>query len=204
MSAIWFQPQCVNDWSFLTNGITTTRQLLIGEYFNFHRVLLVVILPPVNLYCHSNFHIVCISRPKTLWGQMTHICVSKLNIIGSDNGMSPGWRQAIIWTSAGILLMGPLGTNNEILIFIQENPFQNVVWIKVAILSQPHCVNDWSLLTNAMMMTRQLLTLRVFQLQGNFHKLLLVVILPIINLNCHFYFCIVCIVSPHHIKWNFN
>ena len=42
---------------------------------------------------------------------MTHICVVKLTIIGSDNGLSPGRRQAIIWTNAGILLIGPLGTN---------------------------------------------------------------------------------------------
>ena len=45
------------------------------------------------------------------WGRVTHICVGKLSIIGSDNGMSPGRRQAIIWTNAGILLIGPLGTN---------------------------------------------------------------------------------------------
>ena len=50
---------------------------------------------------------------------MTHICVSKLNIIGSDNGLLPGRRQAIIWTDAGILLIGSVGTNfNEILIVI--------------------------------------------------------------------------------------
>ena len=50
---------------------------------------------------------------------MTHICVSRLTIIGSDNGLSPGRRQAIIWTNAGILLIGPLGTNfSEILIEI--------------------------------------------------------------------------------------
>ena len=42
---------------------------------------------------------------------MTHICVSRLTITGSDNGLSPGRRQAIIWTNAGILLIGPLGTN---------------------------------------------------------------------------------------------
>ena len=30
-------------------------------------------------------------------------------IIGSDNGMLPGRRQAIIWTNAGILLIGHLG-----------------------------------------------------------------------------------------------
>ena len=39
--------------------------------------------------------------------------------IGSDNGLLPGRRQAIIWTSDGILLIGPLGTNfSEILIKI--------------------------------------------------------------------------------------
>ena len=45
------------------------------------------------------------------WGRMTHICVSNLIIIASDNGLSPGRRQAIIWTNAGISLIGPLGTN---------------------------------------------------------------------------------------------
>ena len=50
---------------------------------------------------------------------MTHICVSKLTSIGSDNGLSPGRRQAIIWTNAWILLIVPLGTNfSEILIKI--------------------------------------------------------------------------------------
>ena len=44
-------------------------------------------------------------------GRVTHICVSKLTIISSDNGLSPGRRQAIIWTNAGILLIGPLRTN---------------------------------------------------------------------------------------------
>ena len=55
----------------------------------------------------------------THWGRVTHICVSKQTISGSDNGLSPGRRQAIIWTNAGILLIGPLGTKfNEILIEI--------------------------------------------------------------------------------------
>ena len=46
----------------------------------------------------------------THWGQVTHICISKLIIIGSDNGLSPGRRQAIMWTNGGILLIGPLET----------------------------------------------------------------------------------------------
>ena len=45
-----------------------------------------------------------------------HICVGKLTIIGSDNGLSPGRRQAIISTNAGILLFSTLGANlSEIL-----------------------------------------------------------------------------------------
>ena len=48
-------------------------------------------------------------------GRVTHICVSKIIIIGSDNGLLPGRCQAIIWTNAEILLIGLLGTNfNEI------------------------------------------------------------------------------------------
>ena len=45
------------------------------------------------------------------WGRVNHICVSELTIIVPDNGLSPGRRQAIIWTNDGILLIGPLGTN---------------------------------------------------------------------------------------------
>ena len=45
----------------------------------------------------------------THWGRVTHICIGKLTITGSDNGLSPGRRQAIIWTNAGMLLIGPLG-----------------------------------------------------------------------------------------------
>ena len=48
------------------------------------------------------------------------ISVNKLATIGADNGLSPGRRQAIIWTNAGILLIGPLETNFiEIVIGIQ-------------------------------------------------------------------------------------
>ena len=63
----------------------------------------------------------------THWVRVTHICVSKPTTIGSDNGLSPGRRQAIIWTNAGILLIGPLGTNFiEISIGIQTFPFKKM------------------------------------------------------------------------------
>ena len=66
-------------------------------------------------------------RQSTHWGRMMHICVRKLTFIGWDNGLSPGRRQAIIWTNAGILLIWPLGTNfNEILIGIHTFSFKKM------------------------------------------------------------------------------
>ena len=63
----------------------------------------------------------------THWGRMMHICVGNLTIIVSDNGLSPYRRQAIIWTNAGILLIGPLGTNfSAILIRIQTFSFKKM------------------------------------------------------------------------------
>ena len=61
------------------------------------------------------------------WGRVMHICVSKQTIIGSDNGLSPGQRQAIIWTNAGILLIGTLGTNfGEIFIEVRIFSFKKI------------------------------------------------------------------------------
>ena len=70
-----------------------------------------------------------------------HICISKLTIIGSDNGLSPWRRQAIIWTNAWILLIGPLGTN-FIEIFITIYTF-SLKKMHVKMLSgkwQPFCL----------------------------------------------------------------
>ena len=69
------------------------------------------------MYIHRETYINHKETHITHWGRVTHIWVGKLTIIGSDNGLSPGRRQAIIWTNAGLLLIGPLGTNfSEILI----------------------------------------------------------------------------------------
>ena len=91
----------------------------------------------------------CSGRDELTHGaRVTHICVSKLTIIGSDNGLSHGRRQAIIWTKAGILLIGPLGTNFiEILIGIQTFSrkctwrchLQNGVhFVSASMCQQPH------------------------------------------------------------------
>ena len=72
---------------------------------------------------------------------MTHICVGKLTIIGSDNGLSPDWRQAIIWTNAGILLIKPLGTNfSEILIEILTFSFKKMRLKVSSAKRRPSCL----------------------------------------------------------------
>ena len=81
--------------------------------------------------------LVCPSCPRrpvivlTHCGRVTHICVSKLTIIGSDNGSSPGRRQAIIWTNDQCwnIVNWTLGNkfqwnlNRKLYIFLQENAF---------------------------------------------------------------------------------
>ena len=63
----------------------------------------------------------------THWGRVTHICVSKVANMGSDNGLPPGRRQVIIWTNVGILLSGPLATNfSEILIEVYIFSLKNM------------------------------------------------------------------------------
>ena len=75
-----------------------------------------------------------------------HICVSKLTTIGSDNGLSPGRRWAVIWTNAGILFVGPFWTNLSDTIteiqtfFTDENVVENVVCEMAAIFSRTQCV----------------------------------------------------------------
>ena len=72
---------------------------------------------------------------------MTHICVSRLTIIGSDNGLPPGRRQAIIWTNAGILLIGSLGTNfHGILIEILTFSFKNMHLTRSSAKWRPFCL----------------------------------------------------------------
>ena len=69
-----------------------------------------ITLLPLSLVIFCRFYFL------THWGRVTHISVGNLTSIGSDNGLSPDRRQAIIWTNAGILSIGPLGTNfSEIL-----------------------------------------------------------------------------------------
>ena len=95
-----------------------------------------------------------LGRILTHWGRVTHICVSKPTIIGSDNGLLPSRHQAIFWTNAGILLIRPLGTNfSEILIEIYTFSFKKM-HLKMssgkmaAISSWPQCVNPLHLISD--------------------------------------------------------
>ena len=77
----------------------------------------------------------------THWGRVTHICVSRRTIIASDNGLSPGRRQAIIWTNAGILLIRNLGTNfGEILIEIITFSFKKMRLKVSSAKRRPFCL----------------------------------------------------------------
>ena len=121
---------------FRLNWLILLQSWKISEntkWYNFHATLWVtlkgnlrlkILMPPCI------FLLPMAIRPIKLlthWGRVTHICVSKLTIIGSDNGLSPGRRQAIIWTSVGILSIGPLGANfSEILIGIYAFSFKKM------------------------------------------------------------------------------
>ena len=95
-----------------------------------------------TLNCYGTYSFLNSLRPSD-----AYICVSKLNSIGSDNGLSPGRRQAIIWTNPAILLIWPLGTKfREMLIAIHTFSSKKI-YLKMlsgkmaAILSRPQCVN---------------------------------------------------------------
>ena len=76
----------------------------------------------------------------THWCRVTHICFSKIITVGSDNGLSPGRCQAIIWTNARILSIGPLGTNfGEIVIDVQSFSSKKMHLIMSSAKWRPFC-----------------------------------------------------------------
>ena len=59
--------------------------------------------------------------------EMSKLIEAEWRINGSDNGLSPAQWQAIIWTNAGILLIGSLGKNfSGILIKIHTFSFEKM------------------------------------------------------------------------------
>ena len=76
-------------------------------YLNVEKVITCSLKDAINAYLRSNIHWCFSLIIPTHWGRVTHICVGNLTLIGSDNGLSSGRRQAIIWTDAAILSIGP-------------------------------------------------------------------------------------------------
>ena len=71
-----------------------------------------------------------------------HICVSKLTIIGSDNGLLPGRHQAIISTNAVMLLIVPLETNFSEMVFeIHMFSFKKIYLKMLSAKWQPFCLS---------------------------------------------------------------
>ena len=76
-------------------------------------------------------------------GKIKHLTWHDL-IIGSGNGLSPGQRQTIILTNAGILLIRILGTNfseslSPIHTFSLKKMHLNIIVWEMAILSRTLC-----------------------------------------------------------------
>ena len=78
----------------------------------------------------------------THWGWVTYICVGNLATFGLDNGLSPGWCQAIIWSNAGILLIEPLRMKfREIFITIITFSFMKMFLKVSSIKWQSFCIS---------------------------------------------------------------
>ena len=102
--------------------------IMLGSIHSFFNISPSDLLSLHNALRHSKLlSTICHRYILTHWGRVTHICVSKLTIIGSDDGLAPTRRQAVIWTNARILLIRPLGTNfNEMFIEIQTSSFMKM------------------------------------------------------------------------------
>ena len=103
-------------------GLCWTNCVVVGDLrcHKAHAMWMQVLLGPCLeglLNSHVAAHLKCLFKGLfkglkwLLWGRVTHICFGNLPIIGSDNGLSPGRCQAIIWTNAGITLKNKLHWN---------------------------------------------------------------------------------------------
>ena len=109
----------LNEYSCLIH-ITCLNRREVSSISTHYAMLWIVYDSTNNCKIHSCFFNSFVTR-------VTHICFNDLTTIGSDNGLSPGQHQAIIWTNAGIFLIGLLGTSfSEILIEIHIFPFKKI------------------------------------------------------------------------------
>ena len=122
-------------------SITSTKPCMFGSHVNNTKTFIIGPVsrrgPTLSRIARTN------EQSLTHRGPVTHICVRKLTIIGSDNGLSPDRRQAVILTNSGIWLIGPLETNcSKILIEIHKFSSKKIhfkIWKMAAIWSRPQC-----------------------------------------------------------------
>ena len=149
LSDLGFPLRLTFSLGWLTKGRLTTRlnlkqqmtwiekqnKIKLFLYFRYSRWLMILI----NVSWHLNH--CTLTRMLNHWGRVMHICVSNLTVIGSDNGLTPGRRQAIIWTNDGILLIQPSGTNfSEILNEIQTFSFKKTYLNVLSAKWRPFCL----------------------------------------------------------------
>ena len=104
------------------NEISNKFELWVNKLYSEIETGLLTTDGNYQCHSHSDFRLLNSLRP-------SDVCVSKLTITDSKNGLSPGQCQAIIWTNAGILLIWPLGTNfREILIKIHTFSLKKCIW----------------------------------------------------------------------------
>ena len=148
-----------NSWKtdiacMLGQGVAAFREFEVWSSFAFKVVVLCTISCCIVQWCiESRYYRLkikliplkisllgsCISL--THWGRVTHICVDNLTIIGPDNGLSPCWSQAIIWTNAGILVIVPWGTNlSKIILGIQTFSFNKMHLKMASVKWRPFCL----------------------------------------------------------------
>ena len=104
-----------------------------------HIPILQYVIPMYTMKCTLQGPISNLLRPS----DVKYALVNQA-IIGSDNGLSPSQRQAIIWIIVKILLIrNKLQWNlkRNLYNLIQENAFENVVCEMASILSRPKSVN---------------------------------------------------------------
>ena len=100
-------------WSMYACAINICQKFQFAFHITFIAINLIWLISVLSRYhFHSQSYTYWpVWTNLTHWGRVTHTCIIEIKIIGSNNGLLIGRHKAIFWTDAGILLIGPLGTN---------------------------------------------------------------------------------------------
>ena len=136
--------------SSILNTLTEAERDRCAVLIMFYDLIFVSVMGPISPLgfpgsrCYMNHCLLSFDHGLifllTYWDRVTHMCICNLTTVGSDNCLSPCRHQAIIWTHAGILLIGPLGTNfSEILIEILPFSFTKMRLMVSSTKWRPFC-----------------------------------------------------------------